>query len=1271
MLKRLLNWTVIVTLLFSLLPVQWIGVAEAAAATYFFPDNNKLRSTANMVATTANLTRDNVYISNFNTMRVDGSFQGVEINSMTARVDQMVIKSTGWDIDGSHFNTAPVAVNPDSTSRFTIANLELFPGFNKITFSGKQGNATHEDVFYVLYEEAPYLQSIKVYSGSATPVFLNEGSKTVVTTNVVSFEGKAPNATEVTIGGFTTSPLGDGTFYISGVQLQPGLNTMTISLENPTSKTELKREIYLYDENAPFTKVDVNVGAEKASILNPNLPPVITDSATNLTLNVEMLVPVVTNVAFKDDLSADVKVNTVTQAAYSKTSSSETLIKGSDGVTNSYKIVNFTTDVQAFTGNPVTVTLDVYHNKAYQLVSSFKHFAGDININNMYLLTEDVVANSAGKYAVDANTAKVPLNGSEVNKADFYILVEGAKNIAGTNLKFRFPGSTSDVTLTAEPDWDYYENGVVNPKWEVYKISAFPTGLSKPTFFFTNINQSIYKTEITHVTKNYIYLESPLDGQVVSIDSSVIGAKTVPVIGEFIGFTGVSGAEYEFFINGKTPFKDGTTTPLFNAADGTFPLPSPAPAGNLKFSANATIGTHLFVGENRVKIVGRYNEGNFKREIVKEIKLVIFDQNTPTILKLQPGYIKRKADGTLDTPLALSNPALFTLQPEHFQTRSNNFITSLKEYSLVFQIAGASHVKLSRNGLASPLIDHDIAALNTITKLEYEGTGSNLTLRYNDIPFTTTGSHIYTLELTNANGATTRQVMELVRETAGFRVLSPVPTVDNKVVVSKNFVNVLIEAEGAEQVLVDGEPASSVVGNPDLFQSLYVGLKPNKDNAINLQISRPSQSPVNGTINVYYTSATENFAQYMETMSTKHSVFNGKVSLSFPKGTVLKSANPFDPKNIKYYEDQKLLFGLANPQTGEVAKKDDSGNNILNIDYLANNFTATSVLRHFSRVSDAYWISGGYGETTQYSKLDGVLPVFREGGPASAPIAFTNNSLIQRRLAPTERGTLTLKFDDSVVQDAGTVVTILHLNDQGTWEVLGGEVDTGKNTITIPFTKFGYYMVGKAKNSFRDVTDHPWARNILAGMFAKGLMPAFYYNDMGTEENISRGEFAKILVKAANLPLVTDSNNTFVDIPPSAASPKWDYAHIETAARAGIVTGMTNNVFSPDEPLTREQAATMIARAQELKLSPKDAKLDQALEKVYTDAQRIEFYAKPAVEAVTKAKIMEGLPNVLLEGQKPTVRFEPKAFLTRAQAAKIAVKVIQSSNSKIFPKNFD
>jgi hypothetical protein len=322
-----------------------------------------------------------------------------------------------------------------------------------------------------------------------------------------------------------------------------------------------------------------------------------------------------------------------------------------------------------------------------------------------------------------------------------------------------------------------------------------------------------------------------------------------------------------------------------------------------------------------------------------------------------------------------------------------------------------------------------------------------------------------------------------------------------------------------------------------------------------------------------------------------------------------------------------------------------------------------------------YWISGGYGEDSSYGPTDGLEPytVNAGGNPANPSLTYSVDPVVRmnRTLIPSNRGTLKIGFNDSVVEAAGSNLTVFYFNDLGRWVNLGGEVDSKNHTISVPFDNFGYYMVGKLNNSYPDVEKHDWAKNVLESLYAKGYMNNLYAGNFGSYDKTSRGEFATLLVKALNIPLNYDNNNSFIDVFPGSLAQTWDYRYIETAARAGIITGKDGRYFGVIENLTREQAATMIARALALKMVINDDKLKTALTKVYGDVDNIYFYALPAIDAITKAGIMVGRTSAPAPNQKKgTVFFDPKAELTRDQAGQIAIRLLQKS-SNIFPKTLN
>jgi hypothetical protein len=563
---------------------------------------------------------------------------------------------------------------------------------------------------------------------------------------------------------------------------------------------------------------------------------------------------------------------------------------------------------------------------------------------------------------------------------------------------------------------------------------------------------------------------------------------------------------------------------------------------------------------------------------------------------------------------------------------------------------------------------------------DFAGDQKDFILRIRDIPFAAPGSHVYNLELINRTGARTNQALEVTREVSPYRILSPQPTVGNQIVVNKNFVRFDIEAEGATDVIINGVKATKRTDLNNRFTYDFIGLKPDKLTSIKIQI-QGANTTLSNTVQVFYSSAVQVDSQYMTKLAAKLDAFNKNIQLTFPKGTVLKAANPNASGITKIYNDTSLLFGIADPADGVVERKNDYGN-IINVnndartyqglspiiipDYLVIRFNNDTNTENFTPISPTYWISGGVGELRNKGEI-GYKPATNGLPPYSVEGRFTEYE-VERKVVPSNRGKLTLTYDSNVVDEAGYTLAVFRYTDNGNWENIGGEVNTKIHTINVPFDDFGYYKVVKLRQSFTDITNHTWARNILNALYSKGIMNNVRVDEFGANDLTTRGEFATLIVKGLNIPLNTEGNQTFSDVGPGTKTTTWDYEHIETAARAGIITGMIDGFYGPGIQVSRQEAAVMIARALQLKLAINDAKLEANLAKSFTDSDLIPYYARPSVDAVNKAKIMTG-SAVAIPGQtKPAFSFNPKGYMTRAEAAKIAVALLQKKSS-IFPKN--
>ena len=160
----------------------------------------------------------------------------------------------------------------------------------------------------------------------------------------------------------------------------------------------------------------------------------------------------------------------------------------------------------------------------------------------------------------------------------------------------------------------------------------------------------------------------------------------------------------------------------------------------------------------------------------------------------------------------------------------------------------------------------------------------------------------------------------------------------------------------------------------------------------------------------------------------------------------------------------------------------------------------------------------------------------------------------------------------------------------------------------------------------------PWAYQEVLDYYLAQLLPVSLCEDFQTP--ITRGELAQALYQFV---LKTQGwgtmviDNPFTDI---AASP--DLLAILRCYSIGLMEGTSESTFSPDAPVTREQAAVVLARLTALL----DGAEPETYPVFYTDAAEIRSWALDSVGAMTSAGVLRGLDDG---------SFAPRASMTREQ----------------------
>ncbi|MFC0214788.1 S-layer homology domain-containing protein [Paenibacillus chartarius] len=118
--------------------------------------------------------------------------------------------------------------------------------------------------------------------------------------------------------------------------------------------------------------------------------------------------------------------------------------------------------------------------------------------------------------------------------------------------------------------------------------------------------------------------------------------------------------------------------------------------------------------------------------------------------------------------------------------------------------------------------------------------------------------------------------------------------------------------------------------------------------------------------------------------------------------------------------------------------------------------------------------------------------------------------------------------------------------------------------------------VHKTVADFQDLTsvDNVLKAKIEA-MLESGTFEGITDNRFGIQERMTRAQFAKVLTSVFGLHVETGATTSgFTDVP----SDHWALSYIETAKKAGLIEGMTDTTFAPEESVTLGQFATVLLK---------------------------------------------------------------------------------------------
>ena len=192
----------------------------------------------------------------------------------------------------------------------------------------------------------------------------------------------------------------------------------------------------------------------------------------------------------------------------------------------------------------------------------------------------------------------------------------------------------------------------------------------------------------------------------------------------------------------------------------------------------------------------------------------------------------------------------------------------------------------------------------------------------------------------------------------------------------------------------------------------------------------------------------------------------------------------------------------------------------------------------------------------------------------------------------------------------------------------------------------------KPKVTFSDMNQALWAEKAVYALVEMGVINGYPDGTFKPNNQITRAEFAKIIVTASGRYSSKEAyTSTFTDVPTTA----WEYPYVSAAYKFGFIKGRSETIFDPNSNITRADLCLIVYRYIK-SINPEfKAKTNaDGTAITFADAANVPSYAQEAVSALysnSVAPLRDAANN----------KFEPTLPATRAECAVIVYNAISAA----------
>ncbi len=175
---------------------------------------------------------------------------------------------------------------------------------------------------------------------------------------------------------------------------------------------------------------------------------------------------------------------------------------------------------------------------------------------------------------------------------------------------------------------------------------------------------------------------------------------------------------------------------------------------------------------------------------------------------------------------------------------------------------------------------------------------------------------------------------------------------------------------------------------------------------------------------------------------------------------------------------------------------------------------------------------------------------------------------------------------------------------------------------------------------FTDLDPDHWAADYILRLYDLGLINGMSATTYEPDGPMTRGMFVTVLGRLYGIDPTDYTENAYSDV----RDDSYYTPYIVWATEAQLVNGYGGGIFQPDQPVSRQEIATILLRY----ANYTGATLSTAVEPVtFVDEDTIASWALEAVQACQRAGILQGRPGNVFDPANSAQRAEVAAVICR------------------------